>query len=137
MNEALIFESMIDIPGGNSDFSGPEGIVSADDGSLYVSSGDGWIYQVINNQVRPFAQVGGRPLGIVFDLDKNLFVCEAESRSIIRISPKAEIEKVIDRIGSRKLQAPNYAVFDDSGWLFFSDSGSSTIDFQSNAARNS
>lgn len=56
-------------------FGGPEGIVCANDGSIYVGSGDGWIYRISEEgQVEPFANTGGRPLGIAIDRQDALSV---------------------------------------------------------------
>ncbi len=116
------------IPKGPGDFDGPEGIAAGDDGWLFVSSGDGWIYRTKDKDVEPYAEVGGRPLGVAFDLQRNLIVCESESGSILRVSSKREISLIADRLGRRKISSPNFAVFDNEGWLYFTDSGSSTLE---------
>ncbi len=116
------------IPKGPGDFDGPEGITAGQDGWLYVSSGDGWIYRIKDSDTEPYAEVGGRPLGIAFDLQQNLIVCESESGSVLSLSPKGEVSLIADRVGHRKIVRPNFAVFDNKGWLYFSDSGSSTLE---------
>ncbi|MDH5508408.1 MAG: SMP-30/gluconolactonase/LRE family protein [Anaerolineae bacterium] len=122
-------EVFCQIPMGEGDFDGPEGIVQGNHGLLYISSGDGWIYTVSGSgEVKAFAEPGGRPLGIAIDKSENLYVCEAKSGAVYRITPQAGVSLFAERSGSRKMLAPNFAVFDDRGWLYVSDSGSSTLE---------
>ncbi len=117
------------VPKGPGDFDGPEGILQAVDGALYVSSGDGWIYRISDSRVvDPFAEVGGRPLGMAADRAGNLWVCEPEAGAVLRVGPNAEVSTVSDRAGGRNMRVPNFAVFDERGWLYVSDSGTSTLD---------
>ncbi len=122
-------EVFCQIPKGDGDFDGPEGIVQAIDGILFVSSGDGWIYTISKTrEVKRFAKTGGRPLGLAFDRDENLYVCEAESGMICKITATGKVSTFSEGTSKQKMKAPNFAVFDERGWLYISDSGSSTLE---------
>lgn len=110
-------------------FGGPEGIVYANDGSIYVGSGDGWIYRVSSEgQVKPFANTGGRPLGIAIDRNGALFICDVSASLVHRVTTSGQVSVFAQAAGEQQMQAPNFCVFDKQGWLYISDSGSSTLD---------
>ncbi len=109
----------------------PEGVAFAATGWLYTGSalpdhnGTGSIYRISpdGQVVEPFADTGGRVLGLAFDRSGDLFVCDGRLGAIWRISPGGEVRLFADRAGHRRLQKPNFLVFDDAGWLYVSDSG--------------
>lgn len=108
-------------------FGGPEGIACANDGSIYVGSGDGWIYRVSSEgQVEPFANIGGRPLGIAIDRNGELFICGINA--VYRVTTSGQVSIFAQAAGKHHMQAPNFCVFDEQGWLYISDSGSSSLD---------
>lgn len=110
-------------------FGGPEGIAYANDGNIYVGCGDGWIYFVsLEGKVVPFANTGGRPLGIAMDRNGELFVCDMNARLVHRVTKSGKVSVFAQAAGEHQMQAPNFCVFDDQGWLYISDSGSSTLD---------
>lgn len=58
---------------------GPEGLDLDSFGNIYAATADGSIYKIKQNSNEPilFARTGGRPLGIQFDNNGNLIVCDA------------------------------------------------------------
>jgi gluconolactonase len=57
-------------------FKGPEGVTVDRDGNVYGGGTDGVIRQLApDGKVTEFARTGGRPAGIAFDRQGNLFVC--------------------------------------------------------------
>ena len=118
-----------EIPKGNDEFDGPEGIVQGLDGKIYVGSGDGWIYTLSKSGVvKPYVEVGGRPLGLAIDREDNLLVCDMKRSAIVRVSPDLRTSVVADQAEQRRMKLPNFGVFDDRGEFYVSDSGSSTLD---------
>jgi gluconolactonase len=68
-----------------------------------------------------FAQTKGRPAGMAFDREGNLFVCQAP-RQILKITPAGDVSLFADRVGDLRLIVPNFPVFDADGNLYVSNS---------------
>lgn len=74
-NRILQSLELFDTPG----MRGPEDVAVAADGRIYVGVEEGKIlrYDADGSSVAVFAETGGRPLGLDFDLDGNLIVADA------------------------------------------------------------
>jgi sugar lactone lactonase YvrE len=73
-NEKLKLLKFYDLSG----HVGPEDVAYADDGSLYMSVHGGQILRMdTNGKISEFTNTGGRPLGIEFGVDGNLYVADA------------------------------------------------------------
>lgn len=109
----------------------PEGIAVARDGWLYTGSalpdhrGIGPIYRIApdGSRVETFADSGGRALGLAFDRAGNLFACDVERGAVLRVDPDGNVHLFADHVDARRLQKPNFLVFDRQGRLYVSDSG--------------
>jgi len=114
--------------------SHPEGVVFDQDGWLYAGGtlGDykspGFIYRISpdGKTVESFADTGGRVLGLAFNRNGQLFVCDSVLGAVFRITPSGQVNLFADRVGERRLQIPNFLVFDKRGLLYVSDSGTAT-----------
>lgn len=112
----------------------PEGVAFDSNGWLYAGgalpdyNGTGPIYRISpdGNTVTPFADTGGRSLGLAFDRQDNLYACDGELGSVFRIDPTGSVDLFADRVGDREIKMPNFLVFDDKGSLYVSDSGTAT-----------
>ena len=112
----------------------PEGVAFDKAGWLYSGSalpdhkGAGPIYRISpdGQVVEPFADTGGRVLGVAFDRAGDLFACDSRFGAVFRISPGGTVHVFADRVGTRRLQMPNFLVFDQAGQLYVSDSGTAT-----------
>jgi len=71
---------------------GPESVAMDRDGRIYAATQEGTIVRLRADGSRPenWVETGGRPLGIRFDHDGNLFVADA-FRGLLRISPDRRI----------------------------------------------
>jgi sugar lactone lactonase YvrE len=111
------------------DIPGAEGIAVANDGQIFIGAEDGWIYLISpNGEVSQFAKTPGRPLGIAIDRQDNLFVCDWDAHGVYKVTANGEISLFADSDGTlntRKMQFPNFCVFDDQGNLYVSDTGTS------------
>ncbi len=75
VNSLLADFEAIDIDG----LHGPEAITANARGDIYSTTHEGWIIRILNGseKVERWVDVGGRPLGIAFDSEQNLWVANA------------------------------------------------------------
>jgi gluconolactonase len=103
----------------------PEGIaVHPDDGSVWCGGERGQIYR-LDPEAGTFEQVastGGFCLGLAFDRDGALFVCDLKHAAVMRMDPGGTVERFADGAGGRRLRVPNFPAFDAAGRLYVSDS---------------
>ena len=107
------------------EYDGPEDIAGGKDGFLYASTFSGHIIRISQNGsgLSIFADVGGRPLGLEFDSQGNLYVANAPL-GLQRISPDGSIETLVSEVNGEDISyADDLAVADD-GRVFFSDASS-------------
>ena len=103
---------------------GAEGIAIANDGRIFISAEDGWIYLIAPNAAATqYVKMAGRPLGIAIDRQENLFVCDWDAHGVYKVTPDREVTLFADSDGRNKMQFPNFCVFDDEGNLYVSDTG--------------
>ena len=77
---------------------GPEDVILDDEDRLYCGTREGWILRFSgpNFEHREvFARIGGRPLGMAFDRDRNLIVCVG-GMGLYGVRPSGEVYKITD-----------------------------------------
>ena len=85
-------------------------------GQIYRISADG-------SSMAQVASTGGYCLGMAFDKEDNLYVCDLKHQAVIRVDTKSDtIDKFATDADGRSLRIPNFPVFDDAGRLYVSDS---------------
>jgi gluconolactonase len=98
----------------------PEGIAVHRDGSVWCGGEQGQIYRISadGTEIEEVASTGGFCLGLAFDADGDLYVCDLKHRAVFRL-----------RAGARELelfatgfQIPNVPAFGPDGVLYVSDS---------------
>jgi sugar lactone lactonase YvrE len=95
-----------------------------DEGAAFTGTEDGSIYRIAHDgqRIDQVAQTGGRPLGIEFDLDGRLLVCDSR-RGVLRIDTSTgAVELVTDSVAGRKMVFCNNAAIASDGTVWFSDS---------------
>jgi len=106
-------------------FEFPEGPAFDRRGYLYVvnhQSPTGRISRIApDGSVSTFVETGGKPNGSAFHENGDLYVADAGTRSILRVTPSGEIFTVVDSFEGERLNAPNDLVFDSHGNLYFTD----------------
>jgi gluconolactonase len=95
------------------------------DGFLYAGGEAGQIYR-IDVQARTTELVGsteGMVLGIALDAIGDIYICNAGRREVLRMTQDGQVSTVSRGSADRPFATPNFPVFDSSGRLFVSDSG--------------
>lgn len=104
----------------------PEGPVFAKDGSLWgvELQGQGLV-QLQNGQLKRY-HVGGKPNGLAFHKNGELWFCDAEKNAIRVFNPATKTTKtLLETIEGMPLNAPNDLAFDSAGNLVFTCPGNS------------
>lgn len=109
----------IPVPG-----TGPEDVVTDNDGTLYTGLDDGSILavDVETASVRPVAHTGGRPLGLHRLPDGSLLVCDAQ-RGLLRMDPgSGHMETLLTEVRGERLTFCSNAATAADGTTYVSDS---------------
>lgn len=105
----------------------PECVAVHPDGSVWAGGEAGQIYRVAHDgsKVEEVANTGGFILGIAFAPDYSwLAICDLNQKCIWRLNlSDFSLEKFTEGTSTHKFNIPNYAVFDQSGNLYVSESG--------------
>lgn len=95
-----------------------------DEGAVFTGTEDGSIWRLRDDgrQVDRVAQTGGRPLGIEYDGEGRLVVCDAD-RGLLRVDPATGvIETLADTVDGTPILVCNNAAIASDGTIWFSDS---------------
>ena len=68
------------------------------------------------------ASTDGFCLGMAFDRDGDLFVCDQKHAAVFRQTSTGKLELFADGVSGHRFRIPNYPAFDSAGRLFVSDS---------------
>jgi len=105
-----------------AEFSGPEAAVLDDNGVIYATSHEGWIvrWKPGTKQADPWVNLGGRPLGLDFDRDGNLWVANAYL-GLQKVAANGDVSTEVTEVdGIKVLYADDVAVT-SAGTVIFSD----------------
>jgi sugar lactone lactonase YvrE len=103
----------------------PEGVAVHPDGSIWCGGEQGQIYRVEpdGSAFEQVATTGGFCLGMAFDADTNLFICDLHHQAVMRVDASTlAVERFADQVPGHRLRVPNYPAFDAAGNLYVSDS---------------
>jgi sugar lactone lactonase YvrE len=102
----------------------PEGLAVAPDGAVWCGGEGGQIYRVADGAVEQVASTGGFCLGLAFDHEGRLYVCDLAHAAVFRLDPRsATLERFADGVDGHRLVTPNAIAVDARGDLLVTDSG--------------
>jgi sugar lactone lactonase YvrE len=102
---------------------GPEDVAFDDAGRLYTGTADGTIARVslLNEAVDEFARTGGRPLGLMFDPQGRLVVCDA-AKGLLAIDREGRVNTLAQDAEGVSFRFTNNLDIAADGTIYFSDS---------------
>jgi gluconolactonase len=104
----------------------PEGVNIDADGTLWAGGEAGQIYRV-DPATRTFQEVGstdGFLLGVTADGGRHVYACDIKRQAVMRlVIETGVVETVATHVEGCQLVNPNYAVFDQTGRLYVTESG--------------
>jgi sugar lactone lactonase YvrE len=103
----------------------PEGVAIHPDGSIWCGGERGQIFRLPpdGSSLEQVATTGGFCLGMAFDADANLFVCDLKHAAVFRMDgASGRVERFADGVPGRRIAIPNYPAIDSQGRLYVSDS---------------
>ena len=100
---------------------GPEDIAFDAEGRVYASMGDGKVmrFQPDGSQPEVFAETPTRPLGLRFDSDGNLIVCDGQ---LFSVAPDGTVTMLSDEAEGIPLNLANGLDIAADGTIYFTDS---------------
>ena len=107
------------------EFNGPEDIAGGQDVYVYASTSSGHIIRFRENgsELSVFADVGGRPLGLEFDDQGNLYAANAPL-GLQKISPDGKVETLVSKVDGEEISYADDVAVAADGRVFFSDASS-------------
>jgi len=109
----------------------PEGVARGPDGTLWAGGEAGQVYRLDPEagSAAEVANTGGFVLGIAHDAAGRLYLCDAGRRAILRVDPgSGDVSVWCDSAGGGPLETPNHLAFAADGALYFSDSGTESLE---------
>lgn len=101
--------------------NGPEEIAVDSQGRVYGGTQDGKIIRILpNGDIEIFAETQGRPLGLQFDKDNNLIVCDAH-KGLLQIDPTGKIKVLSTEAGGVAFKFTDALDISKDGTIYFTD----------------
>jgi gluconolactonase len=102
----------------------PEGIAPGPDGRLFAGGEAGQVYAIsMDGTVEEIASTGGFLYGVVADGDGAVYACDFGRAEVAHVSPAGDVTTYSRGTDADPFRVPNFAAFDDTGYLYVTDSG--------------
>jgi len=101
----------------------PSGLAWSHDGFLVIADGvKREIYRLDSDQrAKPTHQDTNGAQGLAYDTQARLYICEAETRRIVRLDKRGKFETVAESFEGKKLNSPNDVTVRRDGNVYFTD----------------
>ncbi len=101
----------------------PEGVMAADDGSIYAADARGCCARIApNGRTSFFGELGGTPNGICIDGQGNLIVANIGNGEVQSLSGDGSHLVLLKEVQGKRMYTPNFPFIDFSGRLWVSNS---------------
>ena len=101
----------------------PEGLAVDQDGILWAGGEAGQLYRIQEGNAEVVAQLGGFCLGVTIAPSHELVICNTGLHALQFVSREGKLLRELREVEGTPLRTPNFAVYDATGNLYFSDSG--------------
>ena len=102
----------------------PEGVAVDADGTVWAGGEAGQLYRIVDGAPQEVASTGGFVLGLVLDGNGTVYCCDVQRREVLRVDPgTGAVTTYSTGAPGSPFRNPNFAVFDDAGNLYVTDSG--------------
>ncbi|TDE09929.1 SMP-30/gluconolactonase/LRE family protein [Jiangella asiatica] len=102
----------------------PEGVAVHPDGSVWCGGERGQIYRIEDGRIEQVASTGGFCLGLAFDSQANLYVCDLAHAALFRLPAHSDRpERFADGADGRRFVGPNFPAVDAADRVLVSDNG--------------
>ena len=106
------------------EINGPEEVVVDSQGRVYGGTQDGKIMVLTaDGKLDVFAETDGRPLGMQFDKNQNLIVCDAD-KGLLSINPQGKISVLATSVNGVLLKFTDALDISNDGIIYFTDASS-------------
>ena len=106
------------------EINGPEEVAVDSKGRVYGGTQDGKIMRLLSDgNLDTFADTKGRPLGIQFDKDENLIVCDAY-KGLLSIDPQGKIKVLATSANKVPFKFTDALDISSDGTIYFTDASS-------------
>jgi gluconolactonase len=101
-----------------------EGIAVHPDGSVWCGGEQGQLYRIAGGQIEQVASTGGFCLGLAFDSQLNLYICDLAHAAVFRYDIRGgTLEEFATAADGRRIVGPNFVAVDASDRVYVSDNG--------------
>ena len=109
---------------GKGDFYGPEDVAIDQQGRIYAGTHDGFIKRILTDgSVETWVDTRGRPLGLHFDQNQNLVVCDAY-KGLLSINPAGQINVLTTSVNGVPFGFVDDVDIASDGKIYFTDASS-------------
>lgn len=101
----------------------PAGLAWSRDGFLVIADGlKREIYRLDADQrAKPTHQDTNGAQGLAYDTQSRLYICEADTRRLVRLDKRGKFETIAESFEGRKLNSPNDVTVRRDGHVYFTD----------------